>query len=254
MTTAARPPEPLLPPLLSLDGLSVSLDGAPVLRAIDLTVAAAERVALVGPSGSGKTTLARVLCAELAPSAGRVRLRGAPLTRAAPEVALVPQNPADALDPFRRLSFHWRQAERALGLAPDPLRRDRLMGRLGLAGADLARRPWEWSRGMQQRFVIALALLGRPGLVIMDEPSSALDPTIAAQTLRLTQEMLAETGAALLLITHDLGLALAQTDRVLVMEAGRLVEDAPGPALLAAPRSAAARRLIDHRCWAHLPC
>lgn len=154
--------------MLVVQGLSVDLGGRSVLHGIDLCIAAAERVALVGPSGSGKTTLSRVLCADLAPTAGRVLFRGAPLTRAAPQVALVPQNPADALDPFRRLSFHWRQAERALGLPPDHPRRDRLMARLGLGRARLSHRPWEWSRGMQQRFVIALALLGRPGLVIMD--------------------------------------------------------------------------------------
>ncbi|MEM7488654.1 MAG: hypothetical protein AAF390_05970 [Pseudomonadota bacterium] len=107
---------------------------------------------------------------------------------------------------------------------------------------------------MQQHFVIAIALLGGPDLIVLDEPTSALDPVVAAGTMDLLDRHLAGKAKAMLLVTHDLGLAARRVARVLVMEAGRVVEDAAIAALLAAPRSPAARSLVAHRSWAELPC
>lgn len=107
---------------------------------------------------------------------------------------------------------------------------------------------------MQQRFVIAMALIGTPSLLIMDEPTSALDPIVAANTIALLDCHLEGGETALLFITHDLGLAARRVARLLVMDAGRIVEDKPTAALLAAPQSHAARGLVTHRNWAALSC
>lgn len=107
---------------------------------------------------------------------------------------------------------------------------------------------------MQQRFVIAMALIGAPALIVLDEPTSALDPVVAAGTMDLLDRHLEGTETAMLLITHDLALASMRADRLLVMSDGRVIEDAATHALLAAPQSGAARALVAHRSWASLPC
>jgi ABC-type glutathione transport system ATPase component len=223
---------------LRVEGLSVIRGGRTLLHPVDVSIAPGARVALVGASGSGKSTFGHALADRLG----------------AGVAAHVPQSPDEALDPLRSLRFHWREAERALGLAPDPDRQGAILAALGLEGADLSVRPWGWSRGMQQRLVIALALIGAPRLLILDEPTSALDPVIAAATMELVARHLAESGTAMLLITHDLGLAARRAARVLVMDAGRIVEDAATATLLSRPQSAAARLLVAHRNWAVLPC
>lgn len=107
---------------------------------------------------------------------------------------------------------------------------------------------------MQQRFVIALALIGSPDLLVMDEPTSALDPVVAAGTMDLLETYLADRETALLLITHDLGLAARWVSRLMVMDAGQVVEDAPTAQFLAAPQTEAAKALCAHRNWLELPC
>lgn len=222
------------------NGLSAIRAGQTTLHPTDLHLLPGERVGLVGASGSGKSTLGHVLT-------DRLRADGV-------AVAHVPQSPDEALDPLRTLAFHWDQAFRALGRAPDQAEQQRLFNAIGLSDADLNARPRGWSRGMQQRFVIAMALIGAPALLILDEPTSALDPLIAAATMDLLDRHLAVTDTGLLLITHDLGLAARRVDRLMVMDAGRIVEDARTQTLLDAPATAAAQRLVAHRSWAALPC
>ncbi|MEM6695996.1 MAG: ATP-binding cassette domain-containing protein [Pseudomonadota bacterium] len=225
---------------LTVFGLSVARSGRTILHPTSLTLQEGERVGLVGSSGSGKSTLGHALIDEL-------RARGH-------SVAHVPQSPDEALDPLRSMGFHWREAEHALGQAPDPARQAQLFATLRIAGGNLASRPWGWSRGMQQRFVIAMAFLGAPDLLVMDEPTSALDPVVAAETIELLSGYLAERQTALLLITHDLGLAARNVARLLVMDNGHLVEDAPTNEVLAGARTEAARALCDNRCWVQVPC
>lgn len=107
---------------------------------------------------------------------------------------------------------------------------------------------------MQQRFVIALALMGSPALLVMDEPTSALDPVIAARTMALLSQYLNTRDSALLLITHDIGLAARHVDRLLVMDDGALVEDATTQKLLESPQTPAAKALSAHRTWLEMPC
>ncbi len=221
-------------------GLSAERSGRTILYPTDLDIKPGERVGLVGASGSGKSTLGHMLIDTLLAQGH--------------SVAHVPQSPDEALDPLRSMRFHWQEAEQALRLPADTDRRMALFEALRIEGGDLSKRPWGWSRGMQQRFVIAMALLGTPDLLVMDEPTSALDPVVAAQMMALLDDYLAGGSTALMLITHDLGLAARRVSRLMVMDAGRVVEDAPSERLLTAPQTQAAQSLCAHRNWMKLPC
>lgn len=225
---------------LAVSGLCAVRAGRTILHPTALTIAPGERIGLVGASGSGKSTLGHALVDALR-DAGEA-------------VAHVPQSPDEALDPLRSMAFHWHEAERALGARPDPSRQADLFRALRIDGGDLGKRPWGWSRGMQQRFVIAMALIGRPRLIVLDEPTSALDPVVAADTMELLDRHLTSAHIAMILITHDLGLAARRVARLLVMKDGRVVEDAATAALLARPRTPAAAKLAAHRSWMSLPC
>ena len=107
---------------------------------------------------------------------------------------------------------------------------------------------------MQQRFVLAMAMIGSPALLVMDEPTSALDPVVAARSMELLDGYLSGRDTALVLITHDLGLAAQNVTRLLVMDEGRIVEDRPTSALLDDPQTQVAKSLCAHRNWLALPC
>ncbi|MEL6884858.1 MAG: ATP-binding cassette domain-containing protein [Pseudomonadota bacterium] len=221
-------------------GLSAVRSGRIILHPTHVDIRPGERIGLVGASGSGKSTLGHALI-DAVRAGGR-------------RVAHVPQSPDEALDPLRSMGFHWREAEHAQGLASDEARRKRLFKALHIDTGDLRKRPWGWSRGMQQRFVIAMALISTPDLLVMDEPTSALDPVVAAGTMDLLETCLTDRKTALLLITHDLGLAARRVSRLMVMDGGRIVEDAPTPRILSAPETQAAIALCAHRNWLELPC
>lgn len=225
---------------LTAIGLSAVRSGRTILHPTDVDIRPGERVGLVGASGSGKSTLGHALIDEL-------RAQGQ-------SVAHVPQSPDEALDPLRSMAFHWSQSERALGMKPDPNRQADLFTALCIEGGNLSKRPWGWSRGMQQRFVIAMALIGTPDLLVMDEPTSALDPVVAAGTMDLLDTYLADRKTALFLVTHDLGLAARRVSRLMVMDQGHLVEDAATQQFLSAPKTHAAKSLCAHRNWLELPC
>lgn len=107
---------------------------------------------------------------------------------------------------------------------------------------------------MQQRFVIAMALIGAPDLIVLDEPTSALDPVVAAATMDLLDQHLSGRDAAMVLITHDLGLAARRVSKLLVMHDGELVEQAATERILKHPQTAASKALASHKSWAVLPC
>lgn len=225
---------------LSVTNLSVQRSGRTLLHPTTLSINAGERIGLVGASGSGKSTLGHALVDTL-------RTQGHRVTH-------VPQSPDEALDPLRSMAFHWREAERALALVPDQARQQQLFSALSIEHANLRKRPWSWSRGMQQRFVIALALIGTPELLVLDEPTSALDLVVAVRTMELLDSVLTNSHTAMLLITHDLGLAARRAERLLVMHDGSIVEDAVTTALLENPNTAVAKALTRHRSWLTLPC
>ncbi len=225
---------------LKATGLSVTRSGRTILHPTSLEIEPRGRIGFVGASGSGKSTLGHVLIDHL-------RGQGH-------KVAQVPQSPDEALDPLRSMAFHWREAEVALGLAPGSADQGGLFRALKIEGGDLSKRPWGWSRGMQQRFVIAMALIGSPDLIVLDEPTSALDPVVAAATMQLLGAFLEDKETAMILITHDLGLAARRVDRLMVMDAGRLVEQGGTEDILERPNTEAAKALSAHRNWMALPC
>ena len=225
---------------LKVSGLSAVRSGQTILHPTSLEIKPRGRIGLVGASGSGKSTLGHALIDDL-------RGQGH-------KVAHVPQSPDEALDPLRSMAFHWREAEVALGLAPGSADQNGLFQALSIEGADLRKRPWGWSRGMQQRFVIAMALIGAPDLIVLDEPTSALDPVVAAATMDLLSTFLDGKDTSMILITHDLGLAARRVDTLMVMDAGRLVEKGRTEDILERPQTSAAKSLSAHRNWMALPC
>jgi oligopeptide/dipeptide ABC transporter ATP-binding protein len=246
-------------PLLRIDRLSVEFrTGDGVVRAVtdvSLSVDAGEIVAVVGESGSGKTVTAmsvlRLLPDTATVDADAISFRGTDLRalsarelrkiRGGP-VGMIFQDPMTALNPVMTVGAQVAEAVLLHQSKPDKRAAwDRAIELLRLVGVpDPAQRvrqyPHEFSGGMRQRAMIAMAIANNPDLIIADEPTTALDVTIQAQVLALLKKAQAETGAATILITHDLGVVAELADRVVVMYAGRVVETAGVGELFAAPR------------------
>ena len=229
------------------------------LRAIDgvgLSLGVGERVGLVGESGSGKSTLVRLLLALEAPTAGSIELGGQPFAaggrRPTPGqrrlVQAVFQDPFGSLNPRFRVE---RIVAEPLALLEQPLspaerssRVRRALEDVGLAPDALARYPHEFSGGQRQRIALARALVIEPKLLILDEAVSGLDASLRAQILELLAGLNASRGLGYLLVSHDLGVVRATTERLLVMHAGRIVEEGPTTEVLLAPRHPYTQSLI----------
>ncbi len=240
--------------LLEIAGLRVSLEGREVLHGVSLALEAGAALALVGESGSGKTTLLRA-CLGLLPAgaavAGSLRWDGREVLsegeagwrrRRGREIAWIPQEPSAALDPRRTTRALLEECLRAAG-APDAAQAaPRLLAEVGLP-ADRGVYPHQWSGGMQQRLLIAMALGGRPRLLLADEPTSALDPWRQADLLALLRRLQVERGFALLLVTHDLAVAAAAAGTVCVLQRGTIVERGAAAQVFGRPRTEGAARL-----------
>ncbi|MFI7126879.1 dipeptide ABC transporter ATP-binding protein [Nonomuraea sp. NPDC050153] len=249
--------------LLEVRDLAVSYDGRRAIEGVSFTVEPGEVVAVVGESGSGKSTTAHAVIGLLpsngAVDAGRILLGDADLASWSPkrmesvrgaQIGLIPQDPASSLDPVKTvgaqiaevLRIHKRGDRRAV--------RSRvvdLLARVGLPDPEARARqyPHELSGGMRQRVLIAIAIALEPRLIIADEPTSALDVTVQRRILDLIDDLRAESGTALLLVTHDLGVAAARSDRLVVMKAGRIEEQGRTAEVLASPAADYTRRLLD---------
>lgn len=244
------------PPLMRLDGLTVDFDiGKRFVRAlhgVDLTVQRGETLGVVGESGCGKSITWLAALALLGTGArisGSAQYDGQELVGMAPRdlarirggrVALIFQDPASALNPVHRIGTQIGEALRLhrglRGSAARSAARD-LLDRVGISNPDqrLNEYPHELSGGMNQRVMIAMALAGEPDLLIADEPTTALDATIQAQIIDLLHDIQAETGMAMIVISHDLGVISELAGRVAVMYAGRVIETAPAEALFDTP-------------------
>jgi len=243
-------------PVLELRDLSITLstDRGP-LRPVDSVSFAVEpgkTLAVVGESGCGKSVTALAIMGLLPPGAvigGSVRLAGRELTtmededrrrKRGGEMAMIFQEPMTSLNPAFTAGEQVAEALRVHQKLSPAAAFDAAVAMLTRVRIpDAARRarqyPHQLSGGMRQRVMIAMALACRPRLLIADEPTTALDVTVQAQILALIDELKAETGAAVMLITHDLGVVADHADEVAVMYAGRIAERAPAAALFSRP-------------------
>ena len=245
-------------PLLDVRDLQVRFktdDG--VVRAVDgvsYSVEAGRSLGIVGESGSGKSVsnltvlgLTRAVNAEFG---GEVLFEGRDLLRLSEgemrkirgqEIAMIFQDPLSSLHPFYRVGAQLVEAVRTHHKVSKDAARDKAVEMLQLVGIPEPRArvdayPHEFSGGMRQRAMIAMALINEPKLLIADEPTTALDVTVQAQILELIERLQSETGTAVIMITHDLGVVAEVTDEIAVMYAGRIVERAPTTELFAAPQ------------------
>ncbi len=236
-------------------------DGVRLLAPFSLALAPGERVALAGESGSGKSLLAQAVFGVLPPgvvqAGGRVEAFGAALDRPSRErdrlrgrrIAWVPQDPGTALSPLLRIRdllgllprVHRGESRRAALARLDPL-----LERLCLPrdGAFLRRFPSELSGGQRQRVAVAMALSCDPELLVLDEPTTALDPEVQTEFLALMGDLRAERGLGWLWITHDLQVAASVSDRLVILYGGETVEAGPTGRILGSPRHPYTRRLL----------
>jgi peptide/nickel transport system ATP-binding protein len=254
-----------MPDLLEVDNLQVRLFDrtGPVIavRGISLSVRRGEVVALVGESGCGKSVTALSLLRllpETAQVSGAIRLDGHDVLELGPEqlrtirggrIAMVFQEPMTSLNPAFTVENQIAEVLRlhqGLRGAEASARALELLCQVGIGAPEKRLRafPHELSGGMRQRVMIAMALGGEPQLLILDEPTTALDVTTQAQILEIVRDLRARTGLAILLITHDLGVVADLADRVVVMYAGAKVEEADVYELFQAPRHPYAAGLL----------
>ncbi|WP_342755458.1 ABC transporter ATP-binding protein [Pantoea sp. MBD-2R] len=246
---------------LSVDYFSRQGEAIHAVKSLSFTVDPGEVIALVGGSGSGKSTTAAALVGLLKGKtrhAGHIRFNGQALENASQrqwqqlrgvEIGFVPQDPAQALDPIQSIGKQMIEALTLHGVT----RRDAeqrvpgLLADVGLRDASriVASYPHQLSGGMRQRILLAMALCHHPKLIIADEPTSALDVSVQKQVLDTLDAVVESKGIAMLLITHDLNIALERADRILVMHEGRLVESGTPGSLLHQTRHPYTRRLLD---------
>jgi peptide/nickel transport system ATP-binding protein len=255
-------------PLLDIDDLQVGFDTeAGRLRAVDgvsFRIEAGQTVGVVGESGCGKSVTASSIL-RLVPSppgvilGGAIRFEGRDILKLAADdltalrgrdIAMVFQDPMTSLNPVFTVERQlWEVLRLRFGLdrAAARLRAAEMLRTVGIADPDsrLDAYPHELSGGMKQRVMIAMALLCEPRLLIADEPTTALDVTVQAQILHLMRELQRRTGAALLFITHDMGVIAEMCDAVVVMYAGRIVERRPAVEIFESPRHPYTRGLLD---------
>jgi peptide/nickel transport system ATP-binding protein len=256
-------------PLLSVDALCVGYAGKRVVDGVSFTLDSGRCLGVIGESGSGKTQTFLSLLGLLPPPAqvsGQARLAGRPLMTDAGEgargreIAMIFQDPMSSLTPHMRIGdqvaeplvehrgLDWRAARAAARRLLDRVRMNDVPRRLG-------QYPHELSGGMRQRAMIAMALACEPKLLIADEPTTALDVSVQAQILALLRELQTQSGMALALITHDMGVIAALADDVLVMRQGTIVERGSVANVLEAPRDDYTRALLaaTPRMRGHIP-
>ncbi len=265
VTSSPSPLANIAEPVLSVEGLRVELpiDGVlyPAVDGVSFALEAGRAMAVVGESGSGKTQLVRAILGlqpDGARVSGTVHCSGRALSTLSDrewravrgrEIGMVFQEPAAALDPVQSIGAQVVEAIRL----HDPVSRARARRRAVDALAEvafpdperaLAEYPHRLSGGLRQRACLAIALASGPKVLLADEPTASLDATVALQILELIDRLRRERGLAVLLITHDLGVVASHCDGILVLYAGRVVEEGATAAVLAAPAHPYTRGLL----------
>jgi len=237
------------------DREAVAVDG------VSLDLKPGEVLGIVGESGSGKSQILYAMMGLLAANgraSGRVLFQGQDLLALRPRdldrvrgdaLAMIFQDPMTSLNPYMRVGDQLAEGlmvHKGLSKAEARAEAVRMLDRVRIpdAAARSRRFPHEFSGGMRQRVMIAMALLAKPRLLLADEPTTALDVTIQAQVLDLMAELGRETGTAIILVTHDLGVVARLCDRVIVLYGGRVMEEAPAETLFDAPAHPYTRGLL----------
>jgi oligopeptide transport system ATP-binding protein len=239
------------------DGVVKAVDG------VSFEVRQGETLGIVGESGSGKSVANLSLMRLIAEPPGKIvsgsiAFRGRDILKLSPrevrairgkQIAMIFQDPMTSLNPFMRISRQLMEVTRLhLGHSKGEAREHaiRMLEQVGIPDAEarLESYPHEFSGGMRQRVMIAMALSCQPELLIADEPTTALDVTIQAQILELIKRLRGETGASMILVTHDLGVVAGMTDYTIVMYAGKVFEQAPTSELFEQPGNPYTRGLL----------
>lgn len=246
-------------PLLRIRHLSKRFGEIHALADVSLDVEAGEVVVLIGPSGSGKSTLLRCIPRLEAPDAGTVQLRGDDIPVEGRELARARSRIGFVFQAFNLFSH--LDARHNVALGPRRVLRepaaealahaDALLARVGLAGRERSL-PAELSGGQQQRVAIARALAMRPVILLFDEPTSALDPEMVSEVLEVMLA-LAAAGTTMIVVSHELAFARRAADRIVFLDAGRIVEEAPPAEFFSAPKSERARAFFAHLDHGQLP-
>jgi glutamate transport system ATP-binding protein len=237
--------------LVELDNVSKRFGSVEALREVDLEIASGEVVVLIGPSGSGKSTLCRTINRLEPVDSGEVRFEGKPIPVEGRELARLRTDIGMVFQSFNL--FAHRTIVDNVALAPIRVRKVgkkqagtdamALLERVGIADkAD--RYPAELSGGQQQRAAIARALAMEPKLMLFDEPTSALDPEMIQEVLDVMRE-LATDGTTMLVVSHEMGFARSAANRVVFMDAGRVVESAPPDQFFSNPSTERARNFLS---------
>jgi peptide/nickel transport system ATP-binding protein len=232
----------------------IAHDPVPALDGVDLVLRQGETLSLVGESGSGKSTLGQIITGLLERDDGRFRVMDEEILRAKdlfarerrPLVQMVFQDPQSSLNPRHSIRRVLTEAAINCGLTKDTAeaRMGELLRRVGIDPNAADRKPHAFSGGQRQRIALARALMLQPRLLVADEPVSALDVSVQAQVLKLLSELQQDLGLSVLFITHDLRVAASISDRIAVMQGGKIVEVAPAAQIIRDPKSAYARNLI----------
>jgi ABC-type polar amino acid transport system ATPase subunit len=252
------PPAPLsVPAIIAAEALHKAFGAVEVLRGIDLAVSEGEVLCLIGPSGSGKTTLLRCFAMLEAPSRGKVRMRGATIATHAPDAAT--RRAARAVRPEIGMVFQhfnlWPHMTVLGNIVEAPIRvkgmhrdaavalAESLLAKVGLSEKrDVY--PTRLSGGQQQRVAIARALAMAPKVMLFDEVTSALDPELKREVLLVMRDLAAD-GMTMIVVTHEMTFARHVSRRIVFMDQGQIVEEAPPAAFFGSPQTDRARRFLQ---------